>query len=95
MPKLEKRKVKFADDIESDAEINQRMVTFLNEINKLHTDKTILITTHGGIMRAFLNHLDWNGEEDLESGAIKNTGYFKLKTDGTNFIIEEFFGIEI
>lgn len=45
-----------------------------------------------GIIRAFLNHLEWNGEEDLKAGAIKNTGYIKLTTDGPNFIIEDVVG---
>lgn len=94
IPRLEKRKVKFAPDIESDEEINNRMITFLNEIGQTQINKTILITTHGGIMRAFLNHLDWNGEEDIKSGAVKNTGYIKLKTDGDNFLIEDVIGVE-
>lgn len=94
LPRLEKRKVKFAPDIESDEEINHRMITFLSELDETNENKTILITTHGGIMRAFLNHLDWNGEEDLRAGAIKNTGYIKMKTDGSNFIIDDVVGVE-
>jgi probable phosphoglycerate mutase len=94
LSKLELRKLKFAQDIESDEEINNRMVTFLKGLNLTDKNQTILITTHGGIMRAFLNHLDFNGEEDLKSGSIKNTGYFKIITDGTNFTVEETSGIE-
>ncbi len=94
LPLLEKRKIKFAPSIESDEEIINRLITFLNIIKIEHTDKTILITTHGGIMRAFLNHLDWNGEEDLRAGAIKNTGYIKLKINENNFLIEEVVGVE-
>lgn len=94
LPLKEKRKIKFAPSIESDEEIINRLITFLNKINEDHTDKTILITTHGGIMRAFLNHLDWNGEEDLKAGAIKNTGYIKLKMERDNFLIEDVVGVE-
>jgi len=94
LPKQERRKMKLAPDIESDDEITGRLITFLDNTAKDHNDKTILITAHGGIMRAFLNHLEWNGKEDLKAGAIKNTGYIKLTTDGPNFIIEEVVGVE-
>lgn len=94
LPRLERRKIKFAPDIESDEEINNRMLTFLKELGREHSDKTILITTHGGIMRAFLNHLNWNGEEDLRSGAVKNTGYIKLRANGDDFTIEKAVGVE-
>lgn len=94
LPKQERRKMKLATDIESDDEITGRLITFLDNTAKDYKDKTILITTHGGIMRAFLNHLEWNGEEDLKAGAIKNTGYIKLITDGPKFIIDEVVGVE-
>jgi broad specificity phosphatase PhoE len=94
IPRKEKRKIKFAPSIESDEEIVNRLITFLNKAVEENTGKTILITTHGGIMRAFLNHLDWNGEVDLKAGAIKNTGYIKLKINGDNFLIEDVVGVE-
>jgi broad specificity phosphatase PhoE len=94
LPRTEKRKIKFAPNIESDEEIVNRLIIFLNETIKKYAGKTILITTHGGIMRAFLNYLDWNGEEDLKAGAIKNTGYIKLKIDGNNFLIEDVVGVK-
>lgn len=92
LSRLEKRKIKFANDIESDEEINKRMITFLDGLNE--TNKTILITTHGGIMRAFLNHLEWNGEEDLQSGSIKNTGYIKIIKNNDDYIVDEVFGVD-
>jgi broad specificity phosphatase PhoE len=94
LPRLEKRKIKFAPSIESDEEIINRLITFLKQTVTVNENKTILIVTHGGIMRAFLNHLDWNGEEDLRAGAIQNTGYIKLKTDGNSFVIEDVVGVE-
>jgi broad specificity phosphatase PhoE len=94
LPRLEKRKVKFAEGIESDEEIINRLIAFINETVTGEEKKTLLIVTHGGIMRAFLNHLDWNGDVDLRAGAIQNTGYIKLTTDGTSFVIEDVVGVE-
>ncbi len=91
---IEKRKLKLADDIESDEEVSSRFIKILNKLIKKHTNKTILIATHGGIMRSFLNHLNWNGKEDLKSGAIKNTGYIKLYIEDTNYFVEEVVGVE-
>lgn len=94
LPRFKKRKFKFAPSIESDEEIINRLILFLKKTIVGINNKIILVVTHGGIMRAFLNYLDWNGEEDLKAGAIKNTGYIKLKTDGNNFLIEDVVGIE-
>ena len=94
LPRKEKRKVKFAEGIESDEEIINRLIAFINETVTGEEKKTLLIVTHGGIMRAFLNHLDWNGDVDLRAGAIQNTGYIKLTTDGTSFAIEDVVGVE-
>lgn len=94
LPRLERRKIRFAPGIECDEEIINRLITFIKETVVPEDKKTLLIVTHGGIMRAFLNHLDWNGDLDLKAGAIKNTGYIKLTTDGSDFVIEEVIGVE-
>lgn len=94
LPRNEKRKVKFTPSIESDEEIINRLIAFIRETVKREEEKTLLVVTHGGIMRAFLNHLDWNGDVDLKAGAIKNTGYIKLTTDGSNFVIDTVVGVE-
>jgi len=94
LPRMEKRKVKFAPGIESDEEIINRLITFINETVSKKKKNTLLVVTHGGIMRAFLNYLNWNGDIDLKAGAIQNTGYIKLTTDGSSFLIDEVVGVE-
>lgn len=91
----ERWKLKFADDIESNEEINNRFVTFLKQAARTHAGKTLLVVTHGGIMRAFLNYLEWGGGQDLPGGAVQNTAYIKLVFDGKNFNIEHVEGVNI
>lgn len=86
--------LKFADDIESDEEICNRLVSFLGETTPAHFGKTVLVVTHGGIMRAFLNYLKWGGSDELPSGAVQNTAYIKLLSDGTDFTIEHVDGVK-
>jgi broad specificity phosphatase PhoE len=91
----ERRKVKFAPDVESDDELATRLITFIREIAATYASKTILVVSHGGIMRAFLNHLAWGGSKDLESGSIKNTAYIKLESDGVEFLVTSTRGVEL
>jgi broad specificity phosphatase PhoE len=90
----ERRTFKVHPEVETDFEIATRLITFIREAAITYPEKTILVVTHGGIMRAFLNHMDWNGEKDLKPGAILNTGYIKLKSDGTDFVIKDVIGVE-
>src|SRR5258708_7946064 len=44
-------------DIESDEELVSRFITFLREVSVSYPGKTLLVVTHGGIIRALLLHL--------------------------------------
>lgn len=94
MSSLERWKLKFADDIESDEEICNRLVAFLKEVAVTHEGQTLLVVTHGGIMRAFLNYLEWGGSEEIPRGAVQNTAYIKLVSDFENFTIEHVDGLK-
>lgn len=87
--------LKFADDIESNEEVNNRMVAFLKDVAVTHPGKTLLVVTHGGIMRAFLNYMRWAGEKDLPGGSVLNTAYIKLVFNGDNFNIEHVDGVNV
>lgn len=94
LPKHERRVARMAPGVESDADINRRMIEFLNRVNESHSNNTILVVSSGGIMRSFLNHMEWNGENDLSGGAIRNTGYVKVSVKDGNFIVEDFYEID-
>ncbi len=90
----EKFSFKFREDIESDEEIVKRFITFLREIAVAYAGKTILIVSHGGMMRSLLIHLGFGTYETLTPGAVKNLGYIKLESDGVDFFIKETEGVE-
>lgn len=76
---------------ETDGEITSRFITFIREIAVRYPGKTVLVVSHGGIMRAFLHHLS---ENTYLQGAITNTAYIKLESDGVDFFIKELKGVK-
>ncbi|MBI4226385.1 histidine phosphatase family protein [Candidatus Roizmanbacteria bacterium] len=90
----EKFSFKFREDIESDEEIIRRFITFLREVAVAYAGKTILIVSHGGMMRSLLIHLGFGTYKTLLPGAVKNLGYIKLESDGVDFFIKETEGID-
>ena len=89
----EKKYFKYHASQESDDEACSRMLTFLREIGATYIGKTILVVSHGSIMRALLRHLGFAKYGELPPGAIDNTGYIKLETDGVDFFVRETVGI--
>jgi 2,3-bisphosphoglycerate-dependent phosphoglycerate mutase len=85
----ERAKIKVHPQVESDEEVVIRLLTFLREVAVVYIDKTILVVSHGALMRSLLRHL---GETEI--GYINNTGYIKLLSDGVDFFIKETVGIE-
>lgn len=94
LAKDQRFKYKLSNDIESDEELVSRLITFLRETAVANEKKNILIVTHGGTMRILLIHLGWAEYEELPSGAIGNTGYIILESDGTDFYVKTVVGIE-
>lgn len=85
----EKMKFKIYKNGESDGEAAERFIRHLREIAIAYPGKTILIASHGGVMRYLLIKLGWAKYNEMESHAIQNTGYIKVKTDGIDFFIKE------
>jgi len=87
-------KHRFTEDGESNEEAHTRFITFLREIAIAHPNQTVLVTSHGNIMRNLLVHLGFAKFAELRGGTIINTGFMKLKSDGVDFFIEETWGVE-
>ncbi len=79
--------------VDSDKDLMERFFTFIREVSLTNPGKTILLVTHGGIMRAALIKLGVSSREQLKHGAVQNGGYIKLKSDGVDFFVEETEGI--
>lgn len=84
---------KFSPDGESSKDIINRFESFIHEIIKVYKGKTILVVNHGNVMRMFLVHIGWGKFDEIPSGAIKNTGYYVLETDGKMFTVKETYGV--
>lgn len=89
----ERLKARIVPDMENDEEVIQRVLLFLRETAIAYPNKKVLITCHGNMMKVLLVHLGFAKYDQLPSGCIENTGYFILKSDGTEFFIEETEGI--
>lgn len=85
---------KLTDEIESDEEIVNRLLTFLREIAAGSPGKTVLVVSHGGIMRATLIKVGFATYDNMLHGAVKNNGFIKLQTDGSDISIKEVSGIQ-
>lgn len=87
------KKFKPVEGYESDEESVSRYMTFLREMALTYAGKTVLIVSHGGIMRALLIHLGVLSYEDARVTAVTNGGYAKIVSDGVAFWVEEMQGI--
>ncbi len=87
-------KWKLFPDMESAEEALGRFITALREIAIAYPNKTVLVVSHGFVMRALLVHLGVGTFRELSSGAIANTGFVVLRSDGVDFFIQEISGIE-
>lgn len=85
----DRQKYKLSDNTESDEEVTTRLLTFLRETAVTHGGKTILVGTHGGILRMILIHTGYLTYEQSDSMFVTNGGYVKLDTDGVDFFIRE------
>ncbi len=81
-------------DAESDEELVTRFITFLREAAITYSQKQILVVSHGGIMRVFLQHIGFWPHKHFSISRISNAGYFKLLSDGIDFFVEETKGIK-
>ncbi|MDD5147241.1 MAG: histidine phosphatase family protein [Candidatus Daviesbacteria bacterium] len=91
LSKKERLSYKPYENYETDEEIIGRYITFLREVAVLYLGKTVLIVSHGGVMRVLLNHLS---EKIYFTNSISNTAFIKLESDGVDFFIKELKGIK-
>ena len=79
--------------LEANNLIVARVFTFLREISLAHAGKSVLVASHGGVIRQALIHLGFATESQLPAGSIQNTAYIKLECDGVDFWIKNTVGI--
>lgn len=87
----ERRTYRPYESFETDEEVTTRFITFLRETAVRFPGKTVLVVCHGSMLRTLLNHLT---ENTYASGAILNSGYIKLESDGVDFFIKDMKGVK-
>lgn len=71
-------------ELETSSEVYQRVKSFLDERYASHVGKNILVVSHGGVIRSFLDHLKY---EPGYKWVVSNCGYICLQIcDGEVFI---------
>ncbi len=86
---------KIHKNIETDQEMASRCLTFLREKAIAYQGKNVLVVSHSGMMRVLLVHLGFSSYKSLPHGAIQNSAYFILQSDGIDFFITETYKIKI
>jgi len=82
--------------VESNEHMISRALTFIREVSVAYGGKTVLLVSHGGLMRTLLIHLGFcNSSQFLPFGSIKNLAYIKLASDGSEILVQETSGITI
>jgi len=85
---------KYKGETESDEEIYTRFMTFIREMAIVDPGKTVLVVSHGGFMRSILVKLGVGTYKQLKHGAVTNSAYVKIQTDGVDFFVNEYEGLK-
>ncbi len=84
----EKQKELALNDVENDEILMGRFIPFIKEVSLAYQGKNVLIVSHGGLIRAFLNRAGFDMLKYSER-PIKNAEYLIVKSDGVEFFFED------
>jgi broad specificity phosphatase PhoE len=82
---------KWHPEVESPAECYQRIVRFLQERCTAFAGETILIVSHGSVMRILMEHLQHVPEHTWK---VSNTGFIQLAYDSQELKLVRHFGLK-
>lgn len=89
----EKLHFRLEGGMETDAEAGTRFITFIREIAVAYPGKTVLVVSHGDVIKHFLIHIGYATYSQLREGSIENCSYIKIQSDGVDFFVKETRGI--
>lgn len=87
----QKREFKIDEDAESDQNALDRLLLFINKIKKEHKDNTVLILTHGTVMRHLLIDLGFATYD--KHASIPNGGFMHLEFTNNKWNLKDYDGI--
>lgn len=79
--------------MESDKDVSERLINYLQQLFEQYKNKTILLVTHGGVIKSFLQHLGFATYDELASNSVSPSGYIKVSSDGREFRLLETKGV--
>jgi broad specificity phosphatase PhoE len=91
----EKLRVKVVADMESEEEAAARLKEFLTEVASQFQGETIVVVSHGVIMRAFLIVLGFAPYAALRHSSVANGGYVRLRCANGEFVVEDTHGVQV
>lgn len=80
-------------DMETASMAVERFINTLRDIVIENEGKTILVVSHGNVIRSFLVKIGYATFKQIPQDSLDNTGYVKLETDGINFLVLETRGL--
>ncbi len=81
------------DNVESNEQLMARIITFLRETAIAYPGKTILVASHGTVLRVLLIHLGYGTYKTLPSRSADNLAWARIESDGVDFFVKETEGI--
>lgn len=75
-------------DVENDEDIVARLIPFMKKVATSYLGKSVLMVTHGGLIRAFLGYVNFKIPE-YSDRPMKNAGYLIIESNGEKFEIKE------
>lgn len=86
---------KLFDDMETVREAVGRFKNELFVLTKEYPGQSIVVVTHGNVMRSLLTDLGFGSFQQLSSGSVKNGAFVKVETDGKSYVIQETVGVSL
>lgn len=90
MTNEERHKYTLSEDMESNENAVNRLIDFLHKISTTYNGKSVLVVTHGALMRYLLIHLGYASYDYLSY--FDNIGYIKLELNDNKFQIKDIKG---
>lgn len=91
----EKLRWKLGEEWESLEEAQRRFVRAVERVADDYPGKTAIVVAHGTVMRTFLVYAGYGTLSQLPDGAIENTGYIVVKTDGRRWTVVDAVGVHL
>jgi len=89
----EKVNFRLSRDMETFEEAALRFLAFIQELEAAYKGLSVLVVSHGALMKSLLMKIGFATFDELPKGSIENTAYAVLETDASDFFLKATSGI--